>query len=288
MRGRPQLHVRAAGPICGRGRVIGRQALQSVADVPGHAARVDVAQPHEHIGVSAARSKVHQRRDRSDDLEGPIERRARVRQDVRPGLELRVVAPCAAPQDRAAQRGGRVRRVVPVGIRAGRSGRCGRQAAVPVQVPELGERAGRRPVRQVAPLLGAGDVHAHWRTGSGVGTVDEVAAQYLDRSSGRLRGQTVGGVGPRADGQVDPPAGVPQTAEVPKLAWQEDVVPPGDEIDGRLDILDAGAEDPVVPVRMGRVSIREPFLVIGQPFRAACGRRRQAARHRAPAAAAAA
>jgi hypothetical protein len=41
-------------------------------------------------------------------------------------------------------------------------------------------------------------------------------------------------------------------------------VPPGDEIDGRLDILDAGAEDPVVPVRMGRVSIREPFLVIGQ------------------------
>ena len=50
---RPHFHVCSSRPVRGRGRAIAGQTLQTIADVRRDTARVDIAQPHEHIGVDA-------------------------------------------------------------------------------------------------------------------------------------------------------------------------------------------------------------------------------------------
>src|SRR4029079_16733734 len=92
----PKLEPDPRDPVGVALRRAGRQPQQRVADVPRRPFGVDVADPHEEIGVGAGGAHPDALSYRTDRVEGLRQRLGREGEDIRACLELAVVANGAA------------------------------------------------------------------------------------------------------------------------------------------------------------------------------------------------
>ena len=246
----------------------GREPDDAVAQVERLALRRHVTQADEEVGVLERRAHVERGGQRTDHGEVVGQRRAGVREHVAPALPAGLLlAPRRGPVERrTADRRCGVAGVVVVAVRGDVVGRRRDppQGAAPPEVPPLG-LPGRRPHGELLPRARAHDEDAHRRV---LGFValglprPELAVEPPRAVTHGLGEEAGAAVRPRTDGQAGRAPRAPQRLVVVHLRPQEEVVPAADEA-GRWHVLEPASEVDLVPPRVTRGAVLEPFLVEG-------------------------